>query len=490
MIDWSREERYKPIEEVSKEELNELENAVKKCPFRQGYHIQPITGLLNDPNGFSFYNGEYHLFYQWFPRGPVHGLKYWYHTSSKDLISWEDHGIGINPGDWFDSHGAFSGSGIVHDNKLHLLYTGNTRDENWIRTPYQCLAIMDDKNRVKKHSEPVINGVPEGYTDHFRDPKVFKKGDEFYAVIGAQNTDLKGRVVYYKSKALINWDFVNEINTSLKDFGFMWECPDYIELDNKGILIFSPQGLEQEGDKYANIYQSGYIVGEPLDLTSGEFNHGEFIELDNGFDFYAPQTTEDLNGRRILVGWMGLPEIEYPTDKNGWAHCLTLPRELTLVNNKLIQNPVKELDELRENHRYIESMINGEERSFDGFDGERYELSCTFKDFSEGKVGVKLRVSENEETVVYYDVDNKKFTLDRSKSGEVFATEWGTTRSTSLDCKELSLQIFVDSSSVEIFVNGGEKVFTSRIFPDKNSIGIRFLSTEKCNIKAHMWSIK
>lgn len=490
MIDWSREERYKPIEEVSKEELNELANVVNKCHFRQGYHIQPLTGLLNDPNGFSFYNGEYHLFYQWFPRGPVHGLKYWYHTSSKDLVNWEEHGIGINPGDWFDSHGAFSGSGIVHDNKLHLLYTGNTRDENWIRTPYQCLAIMDDKNRVKKYSEPVINGVPEGYTDHFRDPKVFKKGDEFYAVIGAQNTDLKGRVVYYKSKDLINWDFVNEINTSLKDFGFMWECPDYIELDNKGILIFSPQGLEQVGDKYANIYQSGYIVGDPLDLTSGEFNHGEFIELDNGFDFYAPQTTEDLNGRRVLVGWMGLPEIEYPTDKNGWAHCLTLPRELTLVNNKLIQNPVKELDELRENHRYIESMINGEERSFDGFDGERYELSCTFKDFSEGKIGVKLRVSENEETVVYYDVDNKKFTLDRSKSGEVLATEWGTTRSTSLDCKELSLQIFVDSSSVEIFVNGGEKVFTSRIFPDKNSTGIRFLSTEKCSIKAHMWSIK
>ena len=490
MIDWSREERYKPIEEVSKEELNELANVVNQCHFRQGYHIQPLTGLLNDPNGFSFYNGEYHLFYQWFPRGPVHGLKYWYHTSSKDLVNWEEHGIGINPGDWFDSHGAFSGSGIVHDNKLHLLYTGNTRDENWIRTPYQCLAIMDDKNRVKKHSEPIINGVPEGYTDHFRDPKVFKKGNEFYAVIGAQNTDLKGRVVYYKSKDLINWEFVNEVNTSLKDFGFMWECPDYIELDNKGILIFSPQGLEKSGDKYANIYQSGYIVGKPIDLSSGEFNHGEFIELDNGFDFYAPQTTEDLNGRRILVGWMGLPEIEYPTDKNGWAHCLTLPRELTLVNNKLIQKPVKELEELRENHRYIESMINDEERSFDGFDGERYKLICTFKDFSEGKVGIKLRVSEDEETVVYYDVDNKKFTLDRSKSGEVFATEWGTTRSTSLDCKELSLQIFVDSSSVEIFVNGGERVFTSRIFPSENSTGIRFLSTEKCNIKAHMWSIK
>lgn len=489
-MEWSREEKYTPIEKVSQEELKELKDIVSKCPFRQGYHIQPPTGLLNDPNGFSFYNGEYHLFYQWFPRGAVHGLKYWYHTSSKDLVNWENHGIGINPTDWFDSHGAYSGSGIVHDNKLHLLYTGNTRDENWIRNPYQCLAIMDEENNIKKHDKPIINGVPNGYTDHFRDPKVFKHNGEFYIVIGAQNTDLKGRAVYYKSADLMNWEFVNEINTSLKDFGFMWECPDYIELDNKGILIFSPQGLEQEGDKYANIYQSGYMVGEPLDLTTGEFNHGEFIEIDNGFDFYAPQTTEDLDGRRILVGWMGLPEVEYPTDKNRWAHCLTLPRELKLVEDKLIQKPVKELELLRGNHRHIKDEINGTEAVYEGFCGERYELKCTIKNFTEGRVGVKLRTSENEETVVYYDINEKKITLDRSKSGEVFAKEWGTTRSTSLDCNELDLQVFVDSSSVEIFVNGGEKVFTGRIFPSKDSTGIRFLSTGKCDIEADIWSIK
>lgn len=488
-MEWTRERRYEPIENVSEEELNKLIDLVNGCPFRQGYHIQPPTGLLNDPNGFSFYNGEYHLFYQWYPRGPVHGLKYWYHTSSKDLVNWENKGIAINPNNYFDSHGAFSGSAIVHENKLHLLYTGNTRDENWDRVPYQCLAIMDDKNIVTKHDEPIISGQHQGYTDHFRDPKVFKMGDNFYLVIGAQNNDLKGRVVYYKSKDLINWEFVGEINTSLNDFGFMWECPDYIEIDEKGILIFSPQGLEQDGEKYANIYQSGYILGEKLNLSTGDFNHGEFIELDNGFDFYAPQTTEDNHGRKILVGWMGLPEIEYPTDKNGWAHCLTLPRELSIVGDKLIQKPVKELELLRGNHRSIKANINSLEKSFDGFNGERYELNCRFNNFTSGKVGLKLRVSENEETVIYYDVENKKITLDRSKSGEVFATEWGTTRSTSLDCSELSLQVFVDNSSVEIFVNNGEKVFTSRVFPSSDSTGIRFLSTGSCDIEADMWII-
>ena len=193
MIEWSREKRYRKIEEAKEEEIVELNKKVEQCPFRQVYHIQPPTGLLNDPNGFSFFNGKYQLFYQWFPLGPVHGLKYWYHTSSTDLVNWENHGVGIEPGDWFDSHGAFSGSGIEYDNKLHLFYTGNTRDKDWCRMPYQCLAIMDKENNIKKYKEPVIDKIPEGYTDHFRDPKVFKVNECFYMVVGIQNKELKGR---------------------------------------------------------------------------------------------------------------------------------------------------------------------------------------------------------------------------------------------------------------------------------------------------------
>ena len=142
-MEWTREQRYRRIEEVSKEEYDALKQQVSQCCYRQTYHNQPITGLLNDPNGFSYFNGEYHMFYQWFPLGPVHGVKYWYHTTSTDLVHWKDCGIALEPDRSFDSHGVFSGTAIEHDEKLYLMYTGNARDEEWVRYPTQCLAIMD-----------------------------------------------------------------------------------------------------------------------------------------------------------------------------------------------------------------------------------------------------------------------------------------------------------------------------------------------------------
>ena len=117
-MEWTTEQRYRRIEEVSKEEYGKLIDQVKHCPYRQMYHIQPVTGLLNDPNGFSYFNGEYHLFYQWFPLGPVHGVKYWYHTVSKDLVHWRNEGIAVEPDRPFDSHGVFSGTALEKDHQL------------------------------------------------------------------------------------------------------------------------------------------------------------------------------------------------------------------------------------------------------------------------------------------------------------------------------------------------------------------------------------
>src|SRR5688500_10458641 len=121
-MEWTTEKRYRRFEDESPEAMQELKEKVNACLWRQAFHIQPTTGLLNDPNGFAFYNGYYHLFYQWFPLGPVHGLKYWYHVKSKDLVHWEDEGTGIAPGAFFDKHGAYSGSAIEHDGNLYLIY--------------------------------------------------------------------------------------------------------------------------------------------------------------------------------------------------------------------------------------------------------------------------------------------------------------------------------------------------------------------------------
>ncbi|EGT3617156.1 sucrose-6-phosphate hydrolase [Clostridium perfringens] len=488
-MEWTREQRYRKIEDISEEEYRALEKKVEKCPYRQKFHVQPKTGLLNDPNGFSFYNGEYHLFYQWFPLGPVHGLKYWYHVSSKDLVNWENRGVGIEPTKYFESHGVFSGSGIVENDELYLFYTGNTRDENWIRHPYQCLAIMNKQGEIRKMDKPLIS-KPEGYTEHFRDPKVLKSNGKYYCLVGTQDKDELGTVIYYESEDLLNWKIKKEIDIKFKGNGFMWECPDYFELEDKGVLIFSPQGLKAEDDRLNNGDNSGYLVGNKINFEDGIFNHGEFEELDRGFDFYAPQTMEDKKGRRILIGWCGLPGVECVTEKSGWAHNMTLPRVLTLKNNKLYQTPVKELETLRENERIIKTTLNNEEKEFEGFNGDTYELICNFKNIIGRYVGLKFRKGIKEETTFYYDLKEKKLVLDRENSGEPTVLEFGTVRKCDMDSKELKIQMFVDTSMVEIFINDGEEVFTARIYPNKESKGISFFSDKASYLEAKIWDLK
>ncbi|QQK81430.1 sucrose-6-phosphate hydrolase [Salicibibacter cibi] len=489
-MNWTRKQRYQRFSEMTKEEYGELQKAVEQSPWRQTYHIQPPIGLLNDPNGFCFHNEKYHLFYQWFPFGPVHGLKHWYHVTSDDLVHWKDQGVAIEPKEWFESHGAFSGSGIVHEDQLHLLYTGNTRDNKWERHSYQCLAVMDKEGDLKKHTAPIIQGSPEGYTQHFRDPKVWKKSDSFYLVIGAQRENQTGCILLYRSSDLLEWEIVGEVKTSKSDFGFMWECPDYFELDGKGVLLFSPQGLEAQKYRYQNIYQSGYFLGNPMNLSDGSFEHGDFQELDAGFEFYAQQTTLAPDGRRILIGWMGLPEIEYPTDRYQWAHCLTIPRELFIKNDTLYQRPVREMEKLRENHTAISDTIDNETKTYEDINGQCYELKSEMSAQTASMFGIKICTGQEEETVLYYDNVNKEIVLDRQKSGESFAEDYGTKRVKPLDCKHLSLHIFVDTSSLEIFVNEGFYVFTARIFPSSSSQGIELFATEGyIDLEISKWSM-
>ncbi|MBT2581646.1 sucrose-6-phosphate hydrolase [Planococcus sp. ISL-109] len=468
---------YIRLDQVNQEAIDKLILRVNSCTWRQTFHIQPISGLLNDPNGFSYFNGEYHLFYQWHPLGPFHGLKYWYHTKSTDLVNWKNVGIAIKPDDYFDSHGAYTGSAIEHNGKLYLLYTGNTRDENFDRHPHLCIAIMDAQDNITKLEESVLDKVPAGYTEHFRDPKVWKEPESFYAVIGAQRTNKTGCVCLLSSTNLLDWNFEGELATKLDDFGFMWECPDYFEIENQGVLVFSPQGLEPVGDLYQNIYQAGYVLGERIDLQRKELNHGSFIELDRGFDFYAPQTMEDPNGRRLLVGWMGLPGIEYPSDINGWAHCLTLPRELSVHGGKIIQKPVPELQSLRKKKAEAADRISNEKKGYDGFSGVTYELVCEFEQGDALEYGIEFCAGGDKKTVIKYDAVQGKVILDRRLSGKVIGSAFGTERKCHIVGNVHKFHLFVDSSSVEVFVNDGTEVFTSRIFPDRKSKGIRFFAT-------------
>ena len=493
-MEWSREERYKRIEDVSETYLSELEKKSRVGPYRQKFHIQPKAGLLNDPNGFSYYNDQYHLFYQWFPLGPVHGVKYWYHVASDNLVDWQDLGIAMEPDTEYDSHGVFSGTGFVKNNQLHLFYTGNTRTEDWTRIPYQCHAIMGSDNQIKKDAEPLIIDSPTGYTDNFRDPKIIEQAGRYYCIIGAETTNHQGAIAYYVSDDLQEWTYQQAVelkgNTASENRGFMWECPDYFELADQGVLVFSPQGMEPVGDKYQNIYQSGYLIGKPLDFATGEFQVTEtFNELDRGFDFYAPQTMTDPQGRQLLVGWLGLPGVDCVTDEFGWAHCLTIPRELSLQNGQLYQRPVPELAALRGKEVAREMKLENEALLATDFSARTYELKATFTEIKGTRVGLAFRKGAEEATYFYYDLVAEKLVFDRSQSGKSVTDEYGTLRQCDFSEKELEIRLFVDESSVEIFVNDGLEVFTARIYSQLDHNQVQFFADGQAIVTATQWEI-
>ena len=484
---------FKDVEKKEEESVLEKKEIVEKDFWRQKYHIQGIVGLINDPNGFSQFKGKYHMFYQWNPLGTIHKNKTWAHSVSDDLLHWERLGTALRPDTWYSKDGVYSGSAIVDDGKLYLFYTGNVKDCDGNRESYQCLAVSSDGENFERW-EPSIVNQPDGYTRHIRDPKIWKKDGKFYAVIGIQSEDLEGKAVLYSSENIKDWKFEGEIaganHGKIKDFGFMWECPDYFQLKDektgeiKDLLVFSPQGLESEGDLYNNKYQTGYLFGK-LDYEKPEFEIlSDFVEIDRGNDFYAPQSMEDDKGRRLIVGWMGIPEEEdFPTVKNEWLHCLTLPRELKVIDGKLYQVPIKEMESIRGEKIEFSGKVAGEVKIGTG---TTYELKAKFSDFN-SDFGLKLRTGKNSETILKFDYNDKKFVLDRTKGEQPDKR----LRKVYLgDISELELTVFVDNSSVEVFINGGAEVFSSRIFPEKDADGISVFTDKDVNVEIEKWEWK
>lgn len=477
-MDWTREMRYRHYREMTDAEEKELLEKVNSSIWRQQFHVQPPYGLLNDPNGFAYYQGKYHLFYQWFPFGPVHGMKHWYHVESDDLVNWKDNGLALAPEYDYESHGIFSGTGIVKDELLYLFYTANKRDENWNRESSQGLAVMDKNGRIVKKEKPVISAQPAGYTANFRDPKVWQDKDsgKFNMIVGAERENHTGCALLYKSDNLLNWSFQGELKMDFEQFGYMWECPDIFQIEGNDVLILSPQGLEPEGDSYHNVHNSGCFIGY-FDKEKDYFQSDAFQELDAGFDFYAPQTTQIQDGRQILIGWMGLPDTAYPSDKDMWANCLTIPRELQIKNNKIYQVPVREMIKKRGSLTAWQGNLIDEEITMDDFSGTVYELNCDMRT-EDGNAGLKLRTGKEEETLLYLDTKRQKIVLDRTAAGVPAAVDYGTVRQTSCTDNKISLRIFMDTSSIEVFVNEGEVVFTARIFPQEESNGIKLFAED------------
>lgn len=418
-------------------------------PYRPGWHLAPPVGLLNDPNGFIQHNGRFHLFYQWNPLACAHGAKFWGHWSSADLLHWQHEPVALVPSEEFETHGCYSGSAVTDNGQLTLIYTGNVKYPDGSRTAFQCLARENAEGQFDK-TGPVFN-LPQGYTGHVRDPKVWWHDKHWYMVLGAQDLSLKGKVLLLRSDNLLAWDLLGEIAGSglygLGEFGYMWECPDLFPLAGHDVLICCPQGLAAGSDRYLNTFQAGYFVGQ-LDYDKATFAHGDFAELDLGFEFYAPQTTLTDDGRRLLIGWMGIPdgdEFYQPTIQNGWLHTLTCPRELTLVAGKIIQQPARELQQLRRNVQEWQGVADNAPSP----DITRAETEIVTEHAFCADFGGDMTLSRDGECL--------RLTRKNRRTGLPEHRVWrGRLR---------KLTVLSDASSLEIFINDGEAVMSSRYFP-------------------------
>ncbi|MBO0468173.1 sucrose-6-phosphate hydrolase [Enterococcus plantarum] len=483
---WSREKRYQPYEEWGTEHLASLKQKIDASTWRLGYHIQPATGLLNDPNGFSFFNDQWHVFYQSYPMGPVHGIKSWYHMTSDNLVDWNEEGTKVFPDSLYDSHGVYSGTALPISDQLFLAYTGNVRDDDWIRHSYQLGAWMDQSGSIKKIEQPLIAAPPAGYTSEFRDPQVFRYKSGYLMTIGAQDETEKGKILTYQSSDLLSWQCIGELGFTDRDMGFMIECPNLLLTDEFALLIFCPQGLDSDVCNYQNIYPNMYVIGDSYQSESNCLtNPSSLKNLDEGFDVYATQAFKAPDERLLSISWIGLPEIEYPTDQEEWAHCLSIVKELIVKDKKLYQRPVEEMKQLRLDEGIL---FDNSKDSYHETATNHYELALSFNSLATGTLTLYADKEQNQGLTIHFDSQRGKMTIDRSHAGVLFGEDYGVVRSFSIEQKPLKLQIFVDSSVVELFINDGEKVATMRVFPEKGHAG--FHLTCDGDYQGQFWQLR
>ncbi|CAM3040334.1 glycoside hydrolase family 32 protein [Paenibacillus sediminis] len=463
--------------------------------YRLNYHLMAEFGWMNDPNGFIQYNGQYHLFYQHYPYEPVWGPMHWGHAVSRDLIKWEYLPVALAPDGVFDRDGCFSGSAVEKDGNLVLMYTGHVmtgpdRDNDYKQS--QGIAYSKDGVTFTKwEGNPVIgyDEIPAGVSQKdFRDPKVFVKDGQYYVVLGSNDTRGNGLVLLYRSDDLKKWSFVNILAASDGRFGDNWECPDLFSLGDKDIFMLSPQRMPAQGESFRNLHSTMYVVGK-FDPIAGQFQFERYAPVDHGFDFYAPQSTLDDKGRRIVIGWMDMWETDMPTQKGHyWAGAMSLPREAILDGDRVLFRPVEEVEAYRHNEYELYNVPLDGERDM-GTSGDSYEIQAVFK-AEEGteEFGLKLRVGDGEETILSYRPDGEMFSFIRDRSG---IGPGGERRvRVSLTKGTLLLRIFVDKSSVEVFIGDGEHVVTSRIYPGPESLGIKAFAKGACTLTSfHKWDI-
>ncbi len=465
--------------------VRELSGAQKKRAalagdrHRPSYHFLPPAHWMNDPNGFIQWGDEHHLFYQHNPNEPDWGDIHWGHAVSKDLVYWTDLPIALLPTVGTpDEGGCFSGCAVDDGGTPTLLYTGFVNDEQ-----AQCLATSRDQlvTWQPDPNNPILAGAPlEMRAEDFRDPFVWREAAIWYMVLGTGKKTGGGAALLYRSKDLRKWEYLHPLlEGRLEETGEVWECPNFFPLGDKYVLIVSvwPRAFVHY---FIGSYENYRFTPE----TSGRLDH-------NG-SFYAPLSTLDHQGRRLLVGWLDEWRSLEARKRAGWAGVLSLPQTLALTAEaKLLVQPAAELEVLRGEYYTLPG------NAFTGLElrGDALEIIVKLKSSTTQRYGISVLCSPNreEETHIYYEAKEKRLIVDRARA----SLDPEVSREPHIAMLELApdealvLRVFVDRSVIEVFANN-RAFIASRVYPTRSdSLEVALMLDEGVTVQSlEAWQMK
>ncbi len=467
----------KDVRKVSKE-LSE-ETVTYQELYRPQYHFTPPEKWMNDPNGLLYNQGIYHLFYQYYPEDIVWGPMHWGHATSKDMLHWEHKPIALYP----DKNGLiFSGSAVLDENNtsglgsrenppMVAIFTYHDMEKEKagsidFQTQGVAYSLDNGESFTMYEGNPVL--LNNEFKD-FRDPKVFwdtKTGQWVMALVAGDHLRL------YRSDNLLEWTYMSRFGATQGAHGGVWECPDLFELqvegteESKWVLLISINPGAPNGGSGTQ-----YFIGN-YDGTTFTSDQKEEKWLDWGTDNYAGVTYNNTpNNERLFIGWMSNWAYARDTPTEVWRSAMTLPRILSLskINDsyELFNYPIPEVAGLLAEETTLSVTIPaGGMESIGLENGNQSEILFVT---SSRDMMITLKNEQGEQLLLEMDSSEKLCTLDRTQSGLTdFEETFGNIQQMPLDNLpegEIEIRIFMDASSVEVFINKGQYVMTSQIFP-------------------------
>ena len=454
---------------------------------RPAFHLSARAGWLNDPNGFSYYNGRYHMFYQYHPYASVWGPMHWGHAVSDDLLHWDYLPAALAPDEAYDRDGCFSGSAAtLPDGRQLLMYTGVRKekqpDGEWRDIQTQCLASGDGTDYEKYEGNPVLDeaSLPAGASRYdFRDPKMWREKDGAYAcVIGNRSDDGSGQILLFTSRDGFRWAYKSTLIQNRNRYGRMWECPDFFPLDGKWVLLASPMDMLPVGFDYHNGDGTLCLIGT-YDREAGVFQEEHDQAIDCGIDFYATQTVLTPDNRRVMVGWMqNWDACNLYTPPTSWCGQMSLPRELSIKNGRLCQRPVRELDALRTDEVRYAGLVFTDNLSLEGVRGRIADLELDVAPGDEGEpyreFSIRFAQDERFYTSLRFLPQESTLEIDRRFSNTRRAIVHQRKCHVRHDNGRIRLRLILDRYSAEVFVNDGEQTMTAAVYTQQEADGISF----------------